>query len=560
MAHALIDQHRSHDDVQQRRWHRPPIILELDLTQPLVDPHPDDPLGPLLSRSRRQLRPTIKALHEAAEDPRVVGLLAKVGGPLSWAAVHELRRGLQAFLDARKPTIAWAETFPDGPVGTGAYVLASGFGEVWLQPGGGVGLIGVSVETTFLRGAFDKLGVEPQLGQRYEYKNAADRFTRTEFTEPHRESMDALAASVYADAVAMIAAGRSMTPERVQELVDTGPRIAEEALAARLVDRLGYRDEVLASMRERVGEDAELLFADRWHPRRKLRLPKRRREHLALVEIRGGIGSGRSRPGAMGGQVGSDTVASQLRAALDDDRARGVLLRVDSPGGSAVASEVIWREVCRVKEAGKPVVVSMGDVAASGGYYVSCPANAIVALPATLTGSIGVLGGKFVVNGLLDRIGLSTGAVQQGEHARMWSARRGFDEAERDRLDAELDAIYTAFVAKVAAGRGRAVAEIEPLARGRVWTGRDAYDRGLVDELGGLRDAARTARRLAGLPVDAPLVPALHLPLIARLSQPRNSDDPRALMSTALPTTTDLRALVGSMSGVQLRMPDIRLR
>lgn len=560
MAQALIDQHRSHDHLP-RPWHRPPIILELDLTQPLVDPHPDEPLGPLLNRGRRQLRPTVKALHEAAEDPRVVALLAKVGGPLSWATVDELRHGLQAFLDARKPTIAWAEAFPDGAIGTQAYALASGFGEIWLQPGGGLGLLGVSIETTFFRGAFDKLGMEPQFGQRYEYKNAADRFMRTEFTEPHRESIEAVASSVYADAVAMIAAGRSMTPERVHELVDTGPRTAEEALAARLVDRLGYRDEVLASVRERVGEDAELLFADRWRPRRRLRLPRRRRDHLALVEIRGGISSGRSRPGATGGQAGSDTVASQLRAALHDDRAKAVVLRVDSPGGSAVASEVIWREVCRVKEAGKPVVVSMGDVAASGGYYVSCAATEIVALPATLTGSIGVLGGKFVVTELLDRIGLSTGTVQQGERARMWSARRGFDDAERERLDAELDAIYAGFVAKVAAGRGRTVAEIEPLARGRVWTGRDAYDRGLVDELGGLRDAARTARRLAGLPADAPVVPALHVPLVARLSQPRNSDDPRALASSALPAATDLRAMIDpTIGGVQLRMPDIRLR
>ena len=268
--------------------------------------------------------------------------------------------------------------------------------------------------------------------------------------------------------------------------------------------------------------------------------------NIAVVEVVGEI-------------VDPRGVVEKLKKFEKNEKVKAVVLRVNSPGGAVGASQEIHDEVVRLK-AKKKIVVSMGDVAASGGYYVSCPANAIVALPATLTGSIGVLGGKFVVNGLLDRIGLSTGAVQQGEHARMWSARRGFDEAERDRLDAELDAIYTAFVAKVAAGRGRAVAEIEPLARGRVWTGRDAYDRGLVDELGGLRDAARTARRLAGLPVDAPLVPALHLPLIARLSQPRNSDDPRALMSTALPTTTDLRALVGPMSGVQLRMPDIRLR
>ena len=197
----------------------------------------------------------------------MVGLVAKVGGPMSWSTMHELRRGLQPFLDARKPTFAWAETFPDGPIGTCAYVLAAGFDEIWLQPGGGLGLLGVAVETTFLRGAFDKLGIEPQFEQRHEYKNAADRFLRTEFTDAHREALDAVAASVFADALAIVAAGRSMTPERVRELVDTGPRTATEAQAARLVDHLGYRDEVLAALRDRIGIDgAELLFADRWKP------------------------------------------------------------------------------------------------------------------------------------------------------------------------------------------------------------------------------------------------------------------------------------------------------
>jgi protease-4 len=543
--------------------HRAPVILELDLTQPLVDPPPGDSLAQLRNRGRRQLRPTIAALHDAAADPRVVGLVAKVGGPQSWGTVHELRRGLQAFLDVRKPTVAWAEAFPDGPVGTAAYVLAAGFDEIWLQPGGGLGLLGVAVETTFLRGAFDKLGVEPQLEQRYEYKNAADRFLQTGYTDAHRESLDAIAASVFDEAVSIIAAGRSLSADRVRELVDAGPRTAAEALESRMVDRLGYRDEVLAAIRLRTGhDDADLLFADRWRPRRRLRLPARHREHLALVEVRGAIASGRSRPGPMGGQVGSDTVATELRTALHDDRVRGVVLHVDSPGGSAVASEVIWREVGRVRDAGKPVVVAMGDVAASGGYYVACSANRIVAGPSTLTGSIGVLGGKFVTTGLLEKLGLHHDAVEQGERARMWSARRGFTDQERERLNAEIDAIYHDFVAKVAAGRGRPVAEIEPLARGRVWTGRDAHRIGLVDELGGLRDATRVARRLAGLPSDAPLQPAVHLPLPARLGQPRNSDDPRAQLAASVPSLAGMAGLAAGLgpSGIQLRMPEIRLQ
>lgn len=538
--------------------HRPPILLELDLTQPLADPSPGDPLAQLRSHGRRQLRPTIKALHEAAEDPRVVGLVAKVGGPISWTTVHELRRGLQPFLDARKPTVAWAETFQDGPIGTASYVLASAFDEVWLQPGGGLGLLGVAVEATFLRGTFDKLGIEPQFEQRHEYKNAADMFLRTELSEPHREALDALAASIFDDALSMVGAGRSMSAEHIRELVNRAPLTAAEALQARLVDRLGYRDEVLAAIRERVGGQAELLFADRWRPKPKLRLPAWHREHLALVEVRGGIYSGRSRSNPLGAQVGSDTVGTQLRAALEDDHVRGVVLRVESPGGSAVASDVIWREVCRVRDAGKPVVVSMGDVAASGGYYVSCGADRIVALPATLTGSIGVLAGKFVTSGLLEKVGIGHGSVQRGDQARMWSARSGFSEQERERLSAEIDTIYADFVAKVAAGRGRPVSEIEPLARGRMWTGRDAYGIGLVDELGGLRDATRIARELAGLAEDAPLRPAVHLPWIARLGAARNSDDPRT-PATTVPTVTELTSALDA-GRVQLRMPELRIR
>jgi protease-4 len=230
---------------------------------------------------------------------------------------------------------------------------------------------------------------------------------------------------------------------------------------------------------------------------------------------------------------------------------------------------VIWREVSRLRESGKPVVVSMGDVAASGGYYIACPAEAIVALPATLTGSIGVFGGKLVVDGLLERIGVSTGTVQQGERALMYSSRRGFSEDERARFAATIDAIYSEFVAKVAAGRKRAVAEIEAVARGRVWTGRDALDAGLVDELGGLRHAIRIARTRASLPDDAPVLGAIHIPPLARLSRPRNSDDPRTWMATTtlpgmgsgrIKDLADVAAALGLPVDATLRMPDIYLR
>ena len=506
------------------------------------------------------LRPTLRALHEAGEDPRVVGLLVKVGRTLPWATMQELRIGVRAFAASGKPTVAWAETFGEESGGLSSYVLATAFDEIWLQPGGGLGMLGVGVQTTFLRGALDKLGVEPQLEQRYEYKNAADRVMRSEFTPAHRESLERLTGSIFDEAVSAIAAGRRMAESRVRELVDTGPRTAAESLEAQLVDRLGYRDEVYAAFRSRVGPDVELLFADRWQPRRRPSLPARRKGHVALVEVRGGIMSGRSRRGPLGGQVGSDSVCAELRAAAKDGQARSVVLRIDSPGGSAVASDTIWREVGRVREAGKPVIVSMGDAAASGGYCIACPADVIVALPSTLTGSIGVFGGKFVVRDLLERVGLTTGTVEHGAHALMYSARRGFSDSERQRLAATIDAIYDDFVTKVAVGRQRPVAEIEAVARGRVWSGRDAREVGLVDELGGLRDAVRIARTRSGLPDNAPVVRALHVPPLARLTRPKNSEDPRALTVASLPDLAELAAALGLSLDAALSMPSIQLR
>ena len=538
------------------------LLLEIDLTVPPADPPAGDLVARLAARGRPLRGPLLRALHEAGADRRVVGLVAKVGGALPWALAQELRLGVSAFAASGKPTVAWAESFGQGTSDLPAYVLASAFDEVWLQPSGDLNLLGVAVETTFLRGALDKLGVEPELEGRYEYKNAVDRVTRTELTPAHRESLERLSASLLDRAVSDIAQGRGLTADEVRSLVDTGPRAADEARQVGLVDRLGYRDEVYASVRERVGDRATLLFADRWHPRQLPSLPSlpgRPRGHVALVEVRGEIVSGASRRGPRGRSVGSDTVTADLRAVLHDDGARAVVLHVDSPGGSGVASDTIWREVCRIRDAGKPVVVSMGALAASGGYYVACPADVIVALPATLTGSIGVLGGKFVVTELLDKLGLSTGVVEQGARARMFSARRPFTADERERMDAALDTFYALFTSRVAEGRGLTREAVEQVARGRVWTGADALGVGLVDELGSLRDAVRIARGRADLPERAPVRPARHVPPLARLSRPRNSEDPRAVTAT-LPRLDDLVAVLGLPPGSELRMPPLTLR
>jgi protease IV len=551
---------------------RTPILLELDLSHPLVEHEPDDPIAKLRSRGKPRLRPVLKALHEAGDDPLVVGLVTKVSDTaMSLAHAQELRDAVGAFGASGKPTIAWTDTFGESANGTVPYFLASGFGEVWLQPSGELNLSGVVAEVTFLRGALDKLGIEPHIGQRYEYKNAADRVVATGFTDAHREALDRLAGSAWEQISEAIAKARGLSVEEVASLADRSPMFADEALTARLVDRVGYRDEVYTAARRAAGGDVQLLFADRWSRKTSpvTTVVRRVREKdapgVALVDGFGGIVTGRSRRAPLQGRLmGSETVAAAFRAAVRNDTTRAIVFRVDSPGGSAVASDSIWREVACARQAGKPVVVSMGAVAGSGGYYVACGADEIVAQPGTLTGSIGVLGGKAVVSGLTDRLGLRYDAVQRGAHARMSSAHVRYDDSERERLEAMLDRVYADFTQRVAEGRGMSRETVHEVARGRVWTGADAARNGLVDTLGGLRDATRIARARAGLPPDAPLRPAVSVPMLAWLKPPRSSDDPRAASGVTAAVGwgafADLAQALGLPALGPLTMPPVTLR
>ncbi len=549
-----------------------PILLELDLSQPLVEQEPTDPLGKIRSRGKARLRPVLRTLYEAGSDERVVGLVAKLGDKtMTLSRAGEIRDAVRVFASSGKPTVAWTNTFGESSTGVVQYFLATAFSEIWLQPTGELNLLGISVEVQFLRGLLDKVGVEPQVSQRYEYKNAGDRIMQREFTPAHREAYDRLVASSWEQVVEGIVSTRGLSAADVQAAADQAPLFSDDAEKAGLVDRLGYRDEVYADVRRRVHGDVKLLFAERWAPRRKPvarvvhTVQRRSAPGVARVEGYGGIVTGRSRRQPLQGpMMGSDTICAALRAAARDDKVRAVLFRVDSPGGSAVASDSIWREVHCVRDAGKPVVVSMGAVAGSGGYYVACPADVIVATPTTLTGSIGVVGGKAVISGLTDRVGLAYGALQRGERALMYSTHQGFSDAERERLDAWLDRIYADFTGKVAAGRGMSVDAVHEVAKGRVWTGADAVGLGLVDELGGFRDALAIARKRADLPADAPLRPAVSVPTLAKLRQPTSSDDPRAAAGVSLWTDGwgSFSALAGAESWPALgplTMPGLRL-
>jgi protease-4 len=545
---------------------RRPLLLELDLTVGVLPAPPRAPVGRALARGRLVLPELVARLARAAEDPRVRGIVVKPGArSLGLAAVQEVREALLGFRAADKPAVAWTESFAEFGPGTAAYYLATACDEIWIQPSGDVGLTGVAVEATFLRDALDKAGVRIELGRRHEYKNAADQLIERRFTDAHREAVARLAASASEQIVAAIAAARGLAAPAVRDLIDRAPLAAAEALEARLVDRVGYRDEAYASARRRAGEQAELLLVQRYPvlgPRERLADARPRRRQVALIEAVGPIGVGRSRRGALGQTVGSDTLASALRAAARDDSVRTIVLRVESPGGSYVGSDAIWREVVLARRAGTPVVVSMGDLAASGGYFIAMAADAIVAHPATLTGSIGVLGGKWVGDGLFARLGLGHDSVAEGEHARMFSSRRDFTPDERALLERFLDRVYDDFTGKVAQGRGLSREHVHEVARGRVWTGADARERGLVDELGGMERAAALARERAGLPADAPLRPYPQVSLAGRLRPPRSSEDKRAAAQAMVESWGSLAGLAeraGLPAAGPLALP-VRLR
>jgi protease-4 len=489
-----------------------PLILELDLTEGIAEGPPQDPVSALLTLRRTRLPELLDGLKRASRDDRVRALVVKVGGSrIGLATIQELRGAVRDFRKAGKLTVAWAETFGDFVRGNVPYYLATGFDRIYLVPSGTLGLTGVAVEQVFLHDALAKLGIDFQSGKRHEYKSAADQLTETGFTGPAREAAERLTESVTEQLAAAIAEGRHKTVEEARALLDQGPFLAQQAVAEGLVDGLGYRDEVYDRVHKEAGLDATLLYLQRYQrshaiaelPRRLPKVPHER--FVALIYAHGAIRQGRSGRGPVGGGgLGSDTVAAALRAAAADDRARAVVLRVNSPGGSYTASDVIWRELVRVRAGGKPVVVSMGDVAGSGGYFISAPADVIVAQPGTITGSIGVIMGKPVLRDMFGRAGVNTDTVGEGsEIATMFSASRPFSETEWARINAWLDAVYADFTEKVAAGRRMTVERVHELGRGRVWTGADAVANGLADEAGGMHEAIAIARRRAGLPDGA---------------------------------------------------------
>jgi protease-4 len=561
--------------VDTARHHGVPngCVLELDLHSVPHETGGFDPFALIASGGRPLLlREAVAAIHRAAEDPRVSGLIAKVQIPIAPAGpVQELREAIAAFSDV-KPSLAWAETYP----GTLSYYLASAFREVWMQPSGTVGLVGFATNALFLRDALDKAGIEAQFIARGEYKSAANLFTQDRYTDAHREADGRLIESLHAQVWQAVAESRQIDPVDVDKLADKAPLLRDDAVTGRLVDRIGFRDEAYARIGELVGAPGISLEAgdadsDDAPPRLYLSryaratasrptppmppIPGRKgKPTIAVVTVHGPIVSGRGGPQLLpfgNSSAGGDTIAAALREAAADDSVSAIVLRVDSPGGSVTGSETIWREVIRVRSgkdgAGKPVVASMGAVAASGGYYVSMGADAIVANAGTITGSIGVVTGKLVARELKDRIGVGSDSVRTNPNADAWSINKPFTDEQHAHVEAEADLFYTDFIERVAQGRKMSAEAVDAIARGRVWTGADAKERGLVDELGGLRTAITRAKVLAGLEPDADVrIVGYPGSSLMDLLRPKPSSQPAA---ASMPEA--LAALVGrSVAGV----------
>ena len=509
-----------------------PVLLELDLSRGVVETPSAAPLRIVGARPAPTLHALLTALRQAERDRHVAGLVAHVAQrPISLALSSELRDAVGRFRRSGKAAVAWTESFGELGVGNVGYHLATAFEEIWLQPSGDVGLTGVVARAVFVRDALDRLGVEPQLAQRHEYKTAADTFLRSEMSDAGREMARRLAESATETIVADVAAARGLDPATVREIVDHAPLTATEALEAGLVDRLGYRDEVYASLRSRLG-DVRLLYVERYGRRRERGRAVRRAVAgrsspvVALVRASGPIHLGHSTSVPWGGpNVGCDTLGATLRAAGRDPAVKAVVLRVESPGGSYVASDAIRREILALRGSGRPVIASMATVAASGGYYIAMPCDVVVASPTTLTGSIGVLAGKQVVKEALGRVGVRIDSEAVGAHAEMFSSQQPFTEEEWARLEGWLDEVYDDFTSKAAADRGMPVERLRDVARGRVWTGADARSHDLVDQLGGLEEAVAIACERAGVgrdDVDVRVLPQAGL--VRRLRGPESSE------------------------------------
>lgn len=494
------------------------------------------------------VRSLTDALRAAKTDPRITGVLLKpVQAPALWGKVQELREALLDFKSSGKPLVALLEF-----AGDREYVLASAASRVVLVPPGQLNLTGLASYQVFLRGTFDKIGAQPDLLHIGEYKTAVNTFTETGFTPAHREMTESLNHDAFEQLIGAVAASRKKSVEDVRALIDQGPMLPDAALRNGLVDDVAYIDEIgkTSGLGDRFTElPLEQYLTVVPATRVSLSAPR-----VAVIYAIGTIVSGNGGTGATGTEVGSDKLTEYIRDVRNDDSIKAVVLRVDSPGGSTVASDVIWRELMLLR-ARKPLVVSMSDLAASGGYYIAMPGHVIVAQPGTLTGSIGIFSGKFVTGGTYNKLGMNIEAVSEGKYAEMYSPNRVFNDAERAKIEEQMQAFYDQFVEKVAESRSSTPEKIDAIAQGRVWTGRQARERGLVDELGGLPRALAIAQQRAGIGKDVAVQVVTYPPkpsVLDALTSLGGAPGMRASLAEALLSQQDREALATMRRPIQM--------
>jgi protease-4 len=441
----------------------------------------------------------LERMRSAVAEPDTPAIFLRLDSPsFSMAQIMEIQELIREAQAQGKMVVAYI----DGSGSNATYMLASAADKVFMHPAGTLNFVGLSIERFFFRETFDMFGVEPQFARRSEYKSGPEQYTESGSSAPNKEQMEALLDDLSHALLSSVAEGRSKELAEVRELVDEGPFVAREALEAGLVDGLIYPEE-LDSLDMLVAEGLpdDYDIEDDYGARDDTPGWKGRKA-IAVVYVVGAIMPGSSQaPPLFGGsvQAGSDTIVRQLEQARKDDDVEAVIIRVDSPGGSAFASDEIWYAIERLKKEGKPVVVSMGSVAASGGYYVSAGADAIFALPTTVTGSIGVYSGKFSASNLFGSLGIRTETYARGRKAAMWTTSRPWDDVELAAVQSGIDEVYRQFKEKVIEGRSMEPEAVEQVARGRVWSGSDAQHLGLVDEMGGFYDAIEKAKELAEL-------------------------------------------------------------
>lgn len=438
-----------------------------------------------------------KTLKVAKRDKEIAGVLIKIGGSrYGIGRLQEMRDAILDFRASGKKVIGYMTN-----CSTGNYLLASVCDRIVLHPSGEVRLIGLRSEISFYKGVLDKLGIRADLEHIGEYKSASDIFTRKEMSDAHREVQNAILDDLYDQLTQSIADKRSWTQDDVKRLIDQGPFTAKQALAHGIIDQLAYRDELKNIANDLTGKDCRLVKANQYlgiieyEHDWEVPLPK-----IAIIEAEGMMMTGESFTDPFTGTktMGSTTITRAIRNVRKDSSVKAVVLRIDSVGGLVIAADTIWRELIRLKDV-KPLVVSMGDVAGSGGYYIAAPADVIVAEPGTITGSIGVVAGKYSFKGLYDKIGLHKEVLKRGKYADFYTDYGDYPPDEREIIQAQIKEIYEDFIGKVAEGRGMTKEAVDQIAKGRIWTGKQAKEIGLVDELGGLNLALSIARKKAGL-------------------------------------------------------------